>query len=233
MRIIHFLFFLIIPFGLLSPGSSLGLNKQISTPEYPKLIEQIEFQNIESSRIKQVFLEVFSQFESLHEYEVILVQKNLKSSTMQAQPQFSLKGVFTGDKKYRITIGEFVLDSKHTRIADLPDEVLAGWFAHELGHVVDYEKRSTAGMLIYGMRYVTSKKFKRNVEFEADSIAVEHGFHEELIATKSYLLRNQFLSEAYREKLLKYYMPIEGVEMCVEENPPVEAGLNLRLNEAD
>lgn len=191
--------------------------------ENPKSYEpnpymNITFKNIQDQKIKDCFLEVYNRYDSLHEYDIILVQKKIKASTMQAQPILSIKSLFTGVKKYRIKLALYVKDSDDILVSELPDDVLTGWFAHELGHLVDYEPRSNFGMIIYGLRYVFSDKFKRNVEHDADSIAAAKGFAPEIIATKRYILENDFLSDEYKSVINKYYMSIDDVEIFMDED---------------
>ncbi len=186
----------------------------------------VNYKGIENDEIKRAFGEVVQKYESLHPYEITLEQRRLKKTTMVAQPVFSFSSLFKGERKYRIMIAEYIRDSKELKVSDLPTKVLKGWFAHELGHIVDYEKRSAFGMMSYGVRYYTSDEFKKSVEHEADSIAIEHGFHLEIIATKRYLLENDLVSESYKDQLHKYYMPIKGVEMCVKDQNPVQPTLD-------
>lgn len=185
----------------------------------------VEFLNIENSHVQTAFLDVVRQYETLHEYKIELIQKPVKKSTMQAQPVVSLKGFFTGIKTYRIQVGEFVRDSDSLRVDQVPCDVLKGWFAHELGHVVDYAPYSNFGMIGFGIKYLTSNKFKRNAEHRADQIAMDHDFHNEILATKIFILENDLLESAYKEKIMKFYMSIEDVELCIEEKTPIEPKL--------
>ncbi len=186
----------------------------------------VNYKGIENEDVQMAFDEVIREYEVLHPYEITLEKRKLKKTTMVAQPIINLSNLVKGERKYRIMIAEYIRDSKELRVSDLPTEVLKGWFAHELGHIVDYEKRSVMGMMSYGIRYYTSDEFKKSVEHEADSIAIEHGFHKEIIATKRYLLENELVSESYKDQLHKYYMPIEGVEMCVKDQNPIQPTLN-------
>ena len=178
----------------------------------------IHFKNVTDQRIKDSFIDVYDAYGSIDEYDITLVQTKIKASTMQAQPIFNLKSVFTGVKKYRIKLALYVKDSDGILVSELPDDVLAGWFAHELGHLVDYHSRSNFGMIIFGLKYVLSDKFKRQVEHDADSIAVAHRFGAEIIATKRFILENEFLSDDYKTIIKKYYMSIDDVEIFREKD---------------
>lgn len=187
----------------------------------------INFVNIDDALIRNTFTEVFAEYDKLHEYEMTLIQEELKNSTMQAQPIIGITNLFTGKKCYKVQLAETVCDAEELLIEEVPRLVLKGWFAHELGHIVDYEIRSNVSMIGYGLKYTFSDSFKKACEHQADSIAIEHGFHKEIIATKKFLLQNEFVSEAYKEKLRKYYMSISGVKMCMKENAPVKLDVGL------
>ena len=187
----------------------------------------VKFVNITNHHIKDAFVEVFADYENLHTYEITLIQKELKNSTMQAQPVIGIGNLFSGKKRYKVQLAETVRDADDLVVAEVPRAVLKGWFAHELGHIVDYEIRSNLNMVGYGLKYVFSDSFKKACEHQADSIAIDHGFHEEIIATKKFILQNDLIPEAYKEKLRKYYMPISGVEMCLKENPPIKPDVGL------
>jgi hypothetical protein len=219
----------IFGFGIL--GLVLAGFAAFSNVESDNSIEQdkmnIKFVNVKSGHIQEAFLEVFAEYEKLHAYEITLIQAELKNSTMQAQPIIGLSNLFSRKKRYKVQLAQTVRDAEDLIIADVPMTVLKGWFAHELGHIVDYEIRSNLSMVGYGLKYTFSDTFKKACEHQADSIAIEHGFHEEIIATKKFLLQNELIPEAYKEKLRKYYMPISGVEMCLKENPPIKPDVGL------
>ncbi|MDR7130166.1 hypothetical protein J2X69_002514 [Algoriphagus sp. 4150] len=178
-------------------------------------------------RIKDAFLEVWDSYSVLHDYGFEVVQKPLMSSTMQARPVIKLRDVFGSQRSYRLDVAEQVLDSGDLNVADLPEEVLKGWFAHELGHIVDYEDHTNMGMITYGIRYSLSDKYKRAREHEADSIAIRLGFREEVVATKRYLMESDFISPVYQNQLHKFYMSVEGAELCPDEIVPVLPKVDL------
>jgi len=192
---------------------------------------KVSFHNVQSENVKSSFLEVYYRYKILHEFELRLVQTPVKGSTMQAQPLISLKSLFTGVKRYRIRLSTYVRDSEEMKIAELPRKVLTGWFAHGLGHVVDYAPYSNLGMIAYGLKYVFSDRFKKKAEHVADHIAIQNGFYEEILATKRFLLENDFMGEGYKAKIRKYYMSMEDVEMCVDGKIPLLPGTHLSAQE--
>lgn len=183
---------------------------------------KVTFRNVESEHIKEAFLKVYHSYDVLHDHEIVLIQKPVKRSTMQAQPVVGTKGLFSSVKRYKVVLSTFVKDTDSLRVADLPEDVLVGWFAHELGHLVDYERFSRFGMLRFGLRYLTSARFKQSAEHAADRVAVNHGFHAEIIATKEFILHNDLLGENYKAQIRRFYMSVEEVEMCANGEPPIK-----------
>lgn len=181
---------------------------------------KVKFKKVQSDIIKDSFLTALKEYEELHDYSVTLYQKRIKSSTMQAQPIISLKNIFSGVKRYRIMLGVYVSSSESLKVEDVPKEVMTGWFAHELGHLVDYLSYSNVGMIRYGLRYVFSNSFKIKAEHEADYIAIKRGFRDEIIATKEWVLNHDLVGQRYKDRLNKYYLSIEQVELCNLNEPP-------------
>lgn len=183
---------------------------------------KIRFKNIEEEKIKECFLTVMERYKDLHDYEIILNQKRIKASTMKAQPLISLKRIFTGVKRYQITLGHYVRDSKELEVAQIPEDVLTGWFAHELGHLVDYVPYSNFQMISYGIKYLLSNKFKIQAEHSADYIAINNGFKAEILATKRWILNHELVDQSYKDKMNRYYLSIEHVELCNPNEPIIQ-----------
>lgn len=200
------------------PKQISGGEQIIATTSKTKMT--VHFKNVENEKIKNSFLKVMQSYTELHDADVTLVQGPLKASTMQAQPLLSLSQLFSPTQKYRVKLALLVRDSQELKVADLPEEVLTGWFAHELGHLVDYRPYSNFQMLFYGLKYVFSESFKKEAEHAADYIAIDHGFREEIIATKRFILENDLLDESYKAKIRRYYMPIEEAEVWEHKHVP-------------
>jgi hypothetical protein len=178
----------------------------------------IIYRNVQHAMVKQSFEEVLKKYRPLHAYEIILSQKRVKSSTMQAQPVFRIDSIINGIRAYRINLAVYVRDSQHIKVNDLPPEVLTGWFAHELGHVVDYAQKSGLQMVAFGFKYLTSHRFKKQVEHQADKYAIQYGFKKDILATKTYILSHNLIHEKYKKKMSRYYMPIEEVHLHPEDS---------------
>lgn len=144
--------------------------------------------------------------------------RKLKQSVMAARPVVMSLLRKREKRVYDVLINPvFKLEHSFETIRQIPDSVMIGWIGHELGHIMDYEKRGTWGLLGFGISYGFSKKYIRKAERIADRFAVEHGLGEHLVATKSFILDHTELPEAYQEKIAKLYLsPDDIVELVAE-----------------
>jgi len=93
-----------------------------------------------------------------------------------------------------------------------PKEAVIGLFAHELGHIASYQRRSLFNRMLFIWNYYLSDAARREVEREADMIAIEVGYGKELVLTRSLAIRD------YDEKRVRkmrdvYFWPdeLEGI----------------------
>ncbi|QDO95665.1 hypothetical protein FNB79_06265 [Formosa sediminum] len=148
----------------------------------------------------------------------IRFKKEIKKSTMQAQPQFwsLLKGkkgrryVIFISKKIKITDSEF-----STKL--IPSHVIVGWLGHELGHICDYQNRSTFNLIRFGFKYLFSEKFIKEAERNADSFAIIHGMEDYIIATKNFILDNANIPDSYKNRIKRFYLSPEEIMLLIEE----------------
>lgn len=136
-------------------------------------------------------------------------------SIMMAQPVFKDLWRARKHRRYRVLVRRsFDLGGEWYTPADLPPEIRLGWFAHELGHIVDYQHRSGWGLVRFGWQYVFSRRFRKAAERSADLYAVEAGFGPALVATKNFILNHAGLPEVYKKTIRRYYpSPDEILEM--------------------
>lgn len=187
--------------------------------------KNIHFKNLDDDRMVKYFMDVYHGFEDIDVLDIVLVEKKFKSSTMQAKPTVSFQTLFGKRKRYKINTNAFV-KSTQWRVSELPEDVLKGWFAHEIGHIIDYHSRSNFGMALFGLRYIFSKKFKKQAEHNADVIAVNYGFADDIIAMKRFILENDFVSDQYKNKIEQFYMTIEDIGLLLEEIVSQESSKN-------
>lgn len=146
------------------------------------------------------------------------------NSIMKAQPDLTsviLSGI---DRSYIIYVNRtLTLGDKTLMIQNVPEQVLKGWFGHELGHVMDYESLSKWGLFKFGMSYLVSKRFIRRAENRADRIAIRHGLGDDILRTKNFILNQAGLSEKYKRKIRKLYPSPEQIMEIIKGEEELEA----------
>ena len=143
---------------------------------------------------------------------------DIKKSFMQAQP--SRANLFKGknDRTYNIFISSrFLIEDEEFSMADVPSDVLIGWLGHELGHIMDYRDKSAMGLVIFGLRYITSDNYIKEAERAADTYAVNSGMGDYILATKDFILNHSHLSDSYKERIARLYLSPEEIIVLVNE----------------
>lgn len=150
-------------------------------------------------------------------------KKDIKKSTMQAQPKFASFLKTRKNRSYVILISEkFHIEGEAFKVIDVDDDIMIGWIGHELGHVMDYRDRGKFDMLIFGFKYLFSSAHIKEVERAADTFAVEHGMYEYILATKNFILNNTSISPEYKARIKRLYMSPEEIMELVNNMHPKE-----------
>lgn len=132
---------------------------------------------------------------------------SLSTSFMKAQPNFLSLLKPKSDRSYIVFISEvFYLDGFKLPVENIPSKVLIGWLGHELGHIMDYNNRSSFNLALFGIKYVFSANFIRKAERTADTYAVTHMMKDYILATKKFILNNSSLSEKYKTRIKRLYL---------------------------
>jgi hypothetical protein len=173
--------------------------------------------------IEKTVLKALSFYPELKNTTInFLFKTNIKTSVMQAQPVFMTLLGNRKNRRYRINISKhFNLISTHMPIEQIPDDVMIGWIGHELGHILDYEDKSNIEMISFGYRYYFHSSFVKHAEMVADSLAVERGMGNYIVATKRFILDHAELPESYKDKIRRLYLSpdviVEQVRMLEEK----------------
>jgi len=176
--------------------------------------EQINFTNKKiPESITAETLKALSYYPALKDTPIAFkFKKNIKKSTMQAQPIFGSFFRSRKNREYVILISKRVkIDKEVFKITDVPSDVLIGWIGHELGHVMDYKDRSVLSLLGFGIGYLILGRYIRAAERRADEFAVRHGLRAEILETKNFILNNAHLPEKYKNKIRRLYLSPEEV----------------------
>lgn len=145
-------------------------------------------------------------------------KNKIRKSTMQAQPE--LWSFFCGKskRKYKVLISEsFRIGDSIYFTKNIPSNVLIGWFAHELGHIRDYQERSGFNLITFGLGYVFSERAMKRAERTADAYAVAHGLETYILATKDFILNEANFPELYKRRIRRFYLSPEEIMMLVNE----------------
>lgn len=160
-----------------------------------------------------------SYYPELEEVAIDFKFKNgIKKSFMQAQPQIG--NLFKGKnrREYNIFISDTVtIEEEEFSMHDVPSEVLIGWLGHELGHIMDYRDKTATGLVIFGLRYITSSNYIKEAERAADIYAVNHGMGDYILATKNFILNSSTLSDEYKARISRLYLSPEEIVVLVNK----------------
>jgi len=194
----------------------------------------VTFEELDSKRVQQCFFEAHAAFPKLHGHQIIVRKKRIKKTTMQAQPVFGPGFLSRRRRRFFINVNYNPAIDKAIKMEDLPERVLTGWFAHELGHIMDYADRSAFNLLQFGLLYYFSQNFRIGAERKADLHAIDHGFGEHIADTKHYILEKSKLPDSYKKRIDRYYMSPQEVEIllwgeareeCLLDNPVAMPGI--------
>lgn len=177
--------------------------------------KNIVFQNVQSPLMRKWFAETLAEYPELKGRPIYLRKHSMKYSTMRAQPVINFAFFRRATRHYRVDFSDHLYVTRHVTVQDLPKKVVVGWFAHELGHIVDYLNRPVLGMISFGLGYALWSRYMRKAERVADTVAVEHGFGAEVRATKQYLLEHTTLPLLYKKRLEKYYLSADELEAVI------------------
>ncbi|GJM32610.1 MAG: hypothetical protein DHS20C18_16110 [Saprospiraceae bacterium] len=179
---------------------------------------QLSFKNISSTFVTNCFIRAFEPYKALHHHEIVVQKRSITSSTMRAQPIIDRFFWNKSKRRYKIEISSHAKLEAHIRIDVLPEEVLIGWFAHELGHIMDYLDRGVWSMIRFGIGYQNFNTFRIGAERKADIYAIEHGFARHILETKKYILEHSSLPDVYKSRIERYYMSPKEVLLLVDQN---------------
>ena len=165
----------------------------------------------------------FDHFPELDDVAIEVKFKGLKKSFMNAQPRFTDFFKSRINRSYIISISsKFIIDNEMFSIDEIPSQVMIGWIGHELGHIMDYQNRSTFNLIGFGIGYSFSKSYIRKAEKTADTYAVQKGMGNYIIATKNFILNHTELPEKYKENIKKLYLSPDEILMLIDEENKIQ-----------
>lgn len=164
----------------------------------------------------------YEAYPALQSFDIHIRYVDLDTTTMQARPRWDLLWRTRHRRSYQIRINRFPQFDRDRPIHTLDDSILTGWFAHEMGHLMDYLPRRRHSILYFALRYLSSAGYRKKAERVADQFAIQAGLGEYILHTKTFLLQHSNLSERYKKRLLKHYLtPEQTIALIEEETGPL------------
>lgn len=177
----------------------------------------IQFNPVVPSFVQECFVEAWTAFPDLHTHQVRVRMRPLGNTTMQAQPVLDWQLWSREKRRFVIDLNNRISLSLPLKPQDLPRKVLVGWFAHELGHVADYQQRSVLSLLFYGLGYLLSARRRSAIEREADLYAIRAGMGDYILATKRFIVEHKEIPSSYKARIERYYLSIEEIALLLEK----------------
>lgn len=191
-------------YRMLLIGLVLFITTHLATAQ--KLVEYRYNKEIPAIVENQV-LTALSHYPQLKETNIRFVfTHKLKKSIMAARPTAGSLFKRPQNRTYTVLINPaFKLGYRIESIRQIPDSVIIGWIGHELGHIMDYERKSSWKIMGMGVSYWLSKNYVRKAERIADSFAVDSGMGAYLMVKKSFVLDHTELPQHYKDKIEALY----------------------------
>ncbi|MBP6866213.1 MAG: hypothetical protein KBC12_01565 [Candidatus Pacebacteria bacterium] len=160
--------------------------------------------------LTKIFPGVLLNYPEIKKVSVDLVFTEKKRHVMWARPRIG--SFFRKDMKYVVFVST---DTMYSGFLDtLSTDAILGWYAHELGHVVDYERRGRFRTFWIGIQYLFSPKGRTKLEYRADRIAIEHGYGCELLASVN--ISRKHLPAWKRKQVERFYLKRAQLEELIK-----------------
>ncbi|TVZ10407.1 hypothetical protein JM80_2945 [Cellulophaga sp. RHA_52] len=187
-------------------------------------VKYLNAQHIIPKIIEKEALVALSYYPQLKNTEIeFRFKDNIKKSTMLAQPVFGSLLKSKKKRHYLILMSKkFKISGKEFKTTDVDSDILVGWLGHELGHILDYQNRSSLNLLWFGIKYSLSDNYIKEAERAADSYAVASGMGDYILKTKNFILNNAEIDATYKARIIKYYLSPAEIMLLVKEQEKKE-----------
>jgi hypothetical protein len=149
----------------------------------------------------------FPELNGVHIY----ISKSKIKTTMLCKPVLNKSMVYRSKRSYTISFTE--KNSFGVPFNEIPQNALIGIIAHELCHIVDYQKRDFIQLLKLGLGYLAVKQRKRFIERKIDFMVIDRGLGRYLLEWTNYCLSNTE-SKTYRKEKMYYYLSPDEIRRC-------------------
>lgn len=126
-------------------------------------------------------------------------------STMVSRPK--LKSLFRsgGEREYQVIIRKPGTSKNGLEWSELSFNAFVGWVAHELGHIVHYSHKTSAGVLCTGIKYAFPG-YRRRMERFTDNLVIQHDLGYALLEGTDYSINYSKAKTQYKKYLRKFYL---------------------------
>lgn len=172
--------------------------------EYPNLVLIPKF--------REVILTAISYYPDLKDI-AIRFQYSKERTTMACRPDYM--GLLKGKRVYNIFINNQT-DFQGILLEDVPIEAQVGVIGHEIAHAVEYESRSTMGILQLATMYLT-KEGKKTFERATDLRTIGRGLGWQLREWAQYsMFDSPKATEEYKTFKRAIYMSPKEIEDVIQ-----------------
>jgi len=132
-------------------------------------------------------------------------------STMVSRPK--PKSIFRSgnQREYQIIVKEPGSSETGLEWNELSFNSLTGWIAHELGHVVHYTHKTSAGVLFLGIKYAFPD-YRRRMERFTDNIVIQHDLGYALFEGTDYIINHSNATPHYKKYMEKFYLSPDEIK---------------------
>jgi hypothetical protein len=149
------------------------------------------------------------QIENSEATKIIFKKAKIKSMG-QAQPHPLTMFRKPENRVYIISVRDSSVN-KGLNFSTITDSAKTGLVGHEIIHVMDYRKKNFFQIMLMGYKYSLSKKYKRKIEWQTDSLTICSGLGNEVLLFNQEIVNSEFVSKKYLERKKKFYMQRDDI----------------------
>lgn len=158
---------------------------------------------------ESLIVKSLSYYPELKDVRIDFILADKSFFTMNAA--FYIARLFTGKRKYYVKINYYRVEKL---LPIMKPDGFIGVLTHELGHIVDYERKSVFGLLWFGIRYLFLP-LRRIIELENELRTLYHGQAKTMKAFIRGKQKANFLSDYYKKYHDKNYFTKDDINFLL------------------
>ncbi|MFO7864458.1 MAG: hypothetical protein R6U85_10690 [Salinivirgaceae bacterium] len=166
-----------------------------------------------SGQYRTSFYTALAHFPTLKNVHIEFRYRNI-STTMQCRPKAFSVLRRKDKRKYLMVFNQNAGKTKGATLNQLSFNARVGLFAHEIAHIVDYQRKRTGKIAKTGMQY-TTKRGKIRLEHSIDRLLIWKGLGFQIHAYAKQVLNNQEISDNYRNRRTTFYLQPAEIEELI------------------